>query len=105
MSSSGNSSASVIRTIADTDPVTRNAIRYTVSAREYALLHRYLISRTPVLKDKSPKPETREIVPKEADDYNAATVRATVRLFVASYSGLKTWEFVTQHLFARGTSQ
>lgn len=36
------------------DPILRNALRYTISAREYALLHRYIISRSRLLKKRAP---------------------------------------------------
>jgi len=36
------------------DPILRNALRYTISAREYALLHKYVISRSRVLKKRAP---------------------------------------------------
>ncbi|KAK5653000.1 hypothetical protein OQA88_9286 [Cercophora sp. LCS_1] len=41
-----------------TDPVLRNALRYTISAREYALLHKYVISRSRVLKKRAPTVDT-----------------------------------------------
>ncbi|KAJ4303876.1 hypothetical protein N0V88_001474 [Collariella sp. IMI 366227] len=40
-----------------TDPILRNALRYTISAREYATLHRYVISRSKVLKKRAPSVE------------------------------------------------
>jgi len=36
------------------DPILRNALRYTISAREYGLLHKYVISRSRVLKKRAP---------------------------------------------------
>ncbi|GAB1316160.1 Transmembrane protein 135 N-terminal domain-containing protein [Madurella fahalii] len=40
------------------DPILRNALRYTISAREYALLHKYVISRSRVLKKRAPTVDT-----------------------------------------------
>ena len=40
------------------DPVLRNALRYTISAREYALLHKYVISRSRMLKKRAPTVDT-----------------------------------------------
>ncbi|KAK4162837.1 hypothetical protein QBC43DRAFT_214517 [Cladorrhinum sp. PSN259] len=37
-----------------TDPILRNALRYTISAREYATLHKYVISRSKALKKRAP---------------------------------------------------
>ncbi|KAI0145491.1 hypothetical protein GGR57DRAFT_480339 [Xylariaceae sp. FL1272] len=36
------------------DPVLRNALRYTISVREYETLHRYVISRSKVLRKRTP---------------------------------------------------
>jgi len=41
-----------------TDPILRNALRYTISAREYSLLHRYVLSRSRLLKRRVPAVET-----------------------------------------------
>ncbi|KAL1881483.1 hypothetical protein VTK73DRAFT_3545 [Phialemonium thermophilum] len=40
------------------DPILRNALRYTISAQEYALLHRYVLSRSRFLKRRAPSVET-----------------------------------------------
>ncbi|KAI0021750.1 hypothetical protein F4780DRAFT_789797 [Xylariomycetidae sp. FL0641] len=36
------------------DPVLRNALRYTISAREYETLHKYVLSRSRVLRKRAP---------------------------------------------------
>ncbi|SPQ26701.1 26ccd84e-468a-4bb8-9fbc-273d5f9ca6d2 [Thermothielavioides terrestris] len=41
-----------------TDPILRNALRYTISAREYAALHKYVISRSRALKKRAPTVDT-----------------------------------------------
>ncbi len=41
-----------------TDPILRNALRYTISAREYATLHKYVISRSRALKKRAPTVDT-----------------------------------------------
>ena len=43
---------------ATADPVLRNALRYTISAREYALLHKYVLSRSRVVKKRAPSVDT-----------------------------------------------
>lgn len=40
-----------------TDPILRNTLRYTISAREYALLHRYILSRSRRIKKRVPTVE------------------------------------------------
>jgi hypothetical protein len=51
-SSSGHSSSVTARST--TDPILRNALRYTISTREYATLHKYVISRSRALKKHAP---------------------------------------------------
>lgn len=36
------------------DPILRNALRYTISAREYEKLHKYVLSKSRVLKKRMP---------------------------------------------------
>lgn len=43
---------------ATSDPILRNTLRYTISAREYALLHRYVLSRARQVKKRVPSVET-----------------------------------------------
>ncbi|KAI0008355.1 hypothetical protein F4779DRAFT_452440 [Xylariaceae sp. FL0662B] len=39
---------------ANIDPVLRNALRYTISAREYETLHKYILSRSRLLRKRAP---------------------------------------------------
>src|SRR3954447_26826952 len=55
-SSGGHSSSVTARST--TDPILRNALRYTISAREYATLHKYVISRSRALKKRAPTVDT-----------------------------------------------
>ncbi|KAK3401793.1 hypothetical protein B0T20DRAFT_492711 [Sordaria brevicollis] len=41
-----------------TDPILRNALRYTISAREYAVLHKYVISKSKTLRKRAPTVDT-----------------------------------------------
>lgn len=36
------------------------------------------------------------------DDYNAAAIRASLRVFLASAAGLKVWELVKERVLGRG---
>lgn len=100
-SSSGSTGASK-RPI---DPITRTALRYTISPREYELLHQYLISRAPErVQKRTPNPPRYERIIKSASetgDYNVASFRAALRVFVAAYTGLKGWEVISRHIANR----
>jgi hypothetical protein len=110
-----------------TDPVLRNALRYTISAREYATLHKYIISRSRALKRRAPTPaQVQRIIdgprPKPrrgqgrrkesgedadteedemrvvVDDYSARAIRHSIRVFVASGALMKLWDLVSARL-------
>lgn len=87
------------------DPITRTALRYTISPREYELLHQYLISRAPErVQAKTPRPQRYAKITKgtsETGDYNVASLRAALRVFVAAYTGLKGWNVVSKQLASR----
>lgn len=106
-SSTGKSSSSAFSYLSKRpiDPITRTALRYTISPREYELLHQYLISRVPKrVQKQAPKPPQYEKITKsssENGDYNSAAVRAAFRVFVGAYAGLKTWEVVLDKLASR----
>lgn len=87
------------------DPVLRNALRYTISPREYQLLHQYLLSRAPAVKKRTINPRRYDAISKGPDDYNAAAVRASLRLGLATLAGLKTWELIKTRLLSRGAVQ
>ena len=79
----------------------RNALRYTISAKEYQLLHQYLLSRAPVAKKRAIHPKRYDAIVKGPDDYNVAAIRASLRLGIVTFSGLKAWELITTKLLAR----
>lgn len=87
------------------DPITRTALRYTISPREYELLHQYLISRAPErVQKRTPQPTRYEKITKSASetgDYNVASFRAALRVFVGAFAGLKGWDVVSQQLAKR----
>lgn len=56
--SSSSSGASSVTARSTADPILRNALRYTISAREYATLHKYVISRSRALKKRAPTVDT-----------------------------------------------
>ena len=86
------------------DPVVRNALRYTLSAREYKLLHQHLISRAPAARQRAPPPRRYEAIVRASDDYNAAAVRASLRLGISTYAALKLWESISTRFLSKRTA-
>ncbi|KAJ6439719.1 carnitine acetyl transferase [Purpureocillium lavendulum] len=95
------------------DPVLRNTLRYTVSAREYATLHKYIISRSRLLRRSAPSPaavdKALSVSPSSdsvtgkkkisgGDDYNARAVRHALRVFAATWVGMKGWEAISRRM-------
>ncbi|KAM0212724.1 hypothetical protein ACHAPQ_002545 [Fusarium lateritium] len=100
-SSDASSSRSSRSSAATTDPVLRNTLRYTISAHEYAALHKYILSRSRVLRRSTPTPNRVEKAlqpPKGGDDYNARTVRHALRVFVMTFLGMKGWDVVAKRM-------
>jgi hypothetical protein len=83
--------------------VLRNALRYTISAKEYETLHKYIISRSKVLKRNAPTvARVEKLVERPGrDDYNAAAVRASLRVFMATAAGLKVWGLIKGRILGR----
>lgn len=87
------------------DPILRNALRYTISAKEYQLLHQYLLSRAPVVKKRSITPKRYDAIVKGPDDYNVAAFRAALRLGLVTLTGLKAWEVIKTRFLSRRAVQ
>jgi len=88
------------------DPILRNALRYTISAKEYKTLHQYFITRSPpVVRKKAPPPPKYASLVQTGDDYNGAAIRASLRVFITAQTSLKLWELIKTNLLARGRSQ
>ncbi|KAF1824423.1 uncharacterized protein K489DRAFT_315743 [Dissoconium aciculare CBS 342.82] len=104
MSSSGKSTSSA-GSRRPLDPITRTALRYTISPREYELLHQYLISRAPKqLQQRTPNPPRYEKITEsrtEGGEYNANAMRTSLRVFITIFLGFKSWEGVKKALAAR----
>ncbi|PYH99621.1 hypothetical protein BO71DRAFT_479307 [Aspergillus ellipticus CBS 707.79] len=74
----------------DLHPVVRNALRISLSAKEYRLLHEYAIQRSPsAVQNKLPAPARFEAIVRSKNKHNEAAVRASLRVFVLSSSLLK----------------
>ncbi len=100
------------------DPILRNALRYTISAKEYDTLHRYLISSSSsssssfprVIRQYVPPPRKFRSIVHHDDDGGGGgdsrggvdAVRASLRVFIATYVGLRVWERVIRLSFLEG---
>ena len=88
------------------DPILRNALRYTLSAKEYETLHQYLISRSPpAVRKRAPRPPKYAALVQTKGDYNGAAIRASLRVFIATQTSLKLWDLIKGSLSARGKPQ
>jgi hypothetical protein len=89
------------------DPILRNALRYTISAKEYESLHKYIISRSKVLKRNAPTvARVERLVERPGrDDYNASAVRAASRVFVATGAALKLYGLVMERVLGQKSAQ
>jgi hypothetical protein len=92
------------------DPILRNALRYTISAKEYEALHKYIISRSKVLKRNAPTVAKVERLVEyrgegtdagTRDDPTVAAVRASMRVFVATGAALKVWRILGERFLGR----
>lgn len=89
------------------DPILRNALRYSISAKEYETLHKYIISRSKVLKRNAPTvAKVERLVERPGrDDYNASAVRAASRVFVATGASLKLYGLVMERVLGKKGAQ
>jgi hypothetical protein len=76
-------------------------MRYSFTPQEYRVLYNYLLKHAPG-GERAMLPDKYEKIIKESDDYNAQTMRITLRLFGAAYTGLRLWEYLMPKIFARG---
>ncbi|KAK5169756.1 uncharacterized protein LTR77_005734 [Saxophila tyrrhenica] len=91
------------------DPISRTALRYSLSPKEYELLHQYLISRAPSqVQKRTPKPKrfekltsTTESKNSDDPDSNVVALRTALRVFAGVYVGFKGYEVVMRKLAKR----
>lgn len=76
-----------------THPIVRNALRVSLSAKEYRALHDYA-QRSRSLQNKLPSPARFEAITRSKNKYNEAAVRASLRVFLVSGGLTKMVEFV-----------
>ena len=75
------------------DPKLATALRFTISAKEYGALHALLQKRAPKqVEQRAVGPKAYAAALHGKDDYNAAAVRAAVRVFLVSRAGLGLYD-------------
>ncbi|KAL4927623.1 uncharacterized protein BDV17DRAFT_266110 [Aspergillus undulatus] len=75
------------------NPVLRNSLRVSLSAKEYKALHDY-IQRSPYLQSKLPSPARFEAITRSKNKYNEAAVRSSLRVFLATGGLMKLVDFI-----------
>jgi hypothetical protein len=84
------------------NPILRNALRISLTATEYKLLHEYLIKRSPIaIQGCAPSPSSFEAIVQSKDTYNEAAVRGSLRVFVTTAAGMKLLGFIAGRLLGR----
>jgi hypothetical protein len=70
---------------AHVQPVVREALRISLSAKEYKILHDYVVRRAPVrVQSKLPSPSRYEAIVRSKNKHNEAALRASIRVFLIS---------------------
>ncbi|BAE65085.1 unnamed protein product [Aspergillus oryzae RIB40] len=70
---------------AQVHPVVREALRISLSAKEYKILHDHAVRRAPVkVQSKLPSPSRYEAIVRSKNKYNEAALRASIRVFLVS---------------------
>lgn len=73
-------------------------LRYAFNAREYQLLHHYLIRRLRRDPWRSPQAGPDDEPFAINDNYHAAAFRSSLRVFLGTSAGLKAWDLISASL-------
>lgn len=79
-------------------PIVRNALRISLSVKEYRTLHDVAVKRAPSLKDKLPSPSHYENMANPKNRHTEAAFRTSMRLFVGSGIAMKLVEVVMKRV-------
>ena len=85
-------------------PLRSSALWYALNAQEYELLHHYLSRRRRRDSERSLKAEADHKPATVHDEYRAAAIRSSLRVFIGTAAGLKAWEFISKSLLSRGAA-
>lgn len=87
-------------------PAVRCAIQHTLSESEYIWFRRRILSQLPpYIHGKLPSSSTYASSLTNVDDFNAATVRVSTRLFLAVQAALKLYQFILAQISRRRAQQ
>lgn len=85
-------------------PLIQNALRVSLSAKEYKVLHERILKRSLALNDRLPSPAKYEIIVRTSNKYNVAAIRASLRVFLGVSGGMSLIEAVTAR-FGKGDTR
>lgn len=79
-------------------PVVRNALRISLSAKEYKTLHQLVSQRAPSFQSRLPSPSKYEAIVRSKNRHNEAAFRTSVRVFLVSGALLKLVDRVARRI-------
>lgn len=79
-------------------PIVRNALRISLSVKEYRAVHDVAVRRAPTLKDKLPSPSLYESMANPKSRRTEAALRTSLRVFVGSGIAMKLVEVVMKRV-------
>ncbi|KAJ5666233.1 uncharacterized protein N7477_008681 [Penicillium maclennaniae] len=79
-------------------PIVRNALRISLSVKEYQTLHEVAVKRAPSLKDKLPSPSHYESMANPKNRHTEAALRTSLRVLVGSSVAMKLVEVVMKRI-------
>jgi hypothetical protein len=79
-------------------PLIQNALRVSLSAKEYKVLHERILKRSLALNSRLPTPAKYESIVRTSNKYNVAAIRASLRVFLGVSGGLSLVEAVTARI-------
>jgi hypothetical protein len=86
-------------------PLVRNTLRFSLSAKEYKLLHEHVLKRSASIQSRVPTPCRYEAIVYSKDKYGEAAIRASLRVFLLTTAGSKLAEFVVKRITKDSTSK
>lgn len=79
-------------------PLVQNALRVSLSAKEYKAIHERIVKRSLALNNRLPTPSRYESIVRTSNKYNVAAIRASLRVFLGVSGGMSLIEAITARL-------